>query len=220
MSTLTRIPPFAVAAAILAAGFLAGPSDAAAQGDPCRDLSTGLWGDHTGEVLVFTGVDHANRAFTLTQNPDTGTWALWAVTQFKKEEGGLEIGQPCVVIAGADSKLLTGAAAEAVAAAEAPEEPDPQPAPAEAAVAEATPVEETFKVVGIRARARLDLRSGPGTDNASLVQMAPGSSGVVVGSCRTVDGYRHPWCEVTWQGTEGWASACCLEGEVTGRRPN
>lgn len=215
MSTLTRVPPIAMAAAILAAGLLTGSQDAAAQGDPCRDLSTGLWGDHSGEVMLFTGVDHANRAFTLTQNPETGTWALWAVTEFKREEGGLEVGQPCVVIAGADSKLLTGAAAEAVA-----EAPAPETAPAEVAVAEAAPMEETFKVVGLRARARLDLRSGPGTENASLVQLAPGSSGVVVGSCRTVDGYRHPWCEVTWEGTEGWASACCLEGEITGRRPD
>src|SRR5690606_18353966 len=97
---------------------------------------------------------------------------------------------------------------------------EPEAVPAEAAVVEAPPAEETFKVVGLRARARLDLRSGPGTENASLVQLAPGSSGVVVGSCRTVDGYRHPWCEVAWEGTEGWASACCLEGEVTGRRPD
>ena len=215
MSTLTRVPPIAMAVATLAAGLLIGPQDATAQGDPCRDLSTGLWGDHSGEVMVFTGVDHANRAFTLTRNPETGTWALWAVTEFKREEGGLEIGQPCVVIAGADSKLLTGAAEEPVA-----EAPAPEAGPADVAVAETAPAEETFKVVGLRARARLDLRSGPGTDNASLVQLAPGSSGVVVGSCRSVDGYRHPWCEVSWEGTEGWASACCLEGEVTGRRPD
>lgn len=216
MSTLTRISPSAIAAAILAAGLLAGSSAAVAQGDPCRDLSTGLWGDHSGEAIIFTGVDHANRAFTLMRNPETGTWTLWAVTEFTKEEGGLEVGKPCVVIAGAESKLPIGADDEAVAAADA----TPEPAEPARAEAEATAAAETFKVVGVRTRAVLDLRSGPGTDNVSLAQLPPGSSGVVVGSCRAVDGYRHPWCEVSWQGTEGWASACCLEGEVSGRRPN
>lgn len=66
----------------------------------------------------------------------------------------------------------------------------------------------------------LDIRAGPGTDFESIAQVPADGDGVAVTaeSCKAVDGYQYPWCEVAWEGRKGWASACCLESERTGLR--
>jgi hypothetical protein len=200
---------FAIVSILLSAGGLVA-QPAAAQGSPCS-VEPGR--DHSGETPLFTGIDQSNRPFTLTRNQETGAWSLWVIMEFAQAEGGLEVGKPCVVLAGDESKLLAATEdgpAEAATAAS-------QDAPA---VASAEPEAETFRVVSVESGAVLDLRSGPGTDHASLVGIPSSGDGIVIGACRNVDGYRFPWCEVTWQGTAGWASACCLEGERTGRRPD
>ena len=207
MVTHRRLDRSMVIAAALGVSAFAGASAATAQSTPCGSTVETLI-DHAGETAVFTGIDGNNHAFTLTRNEETGAWALWAITEFTKETGGLEVGKPCVVIEGGESKMLSAPAEEdAVAAAEA--------APASAQTeAEA----ETFRVTRVDRGEVLDLRTGPGTDNDSIRQIPPDGSGIVVGSCRDVDGYQYPWCEATWDGAQGWASACCLEGERTGRR--
>jgi hypothetical protein len=203
-----------VVAVALGAAALAGATSAAAQSTPCGSTVETLI-DHAGETPVFTGIDANDHAFTLTRNPETGAWALWAITEFTKESGGLEIGKPCVVIDGGDSKMLDAPAEEAVAAVA--DTPTEQQAPTST---EAGAEAETFRVTQVKRGKVLDLRTGPGTENESIRQIPSDGAGIVVGACRAVDGYRYPWCEATWDGAKGWASACCLEGERTGRRPD
>ena len=198
-----------VIAAALGVSAFAGATAATAQSMPCGSTVETLI-DHTGETAVFTGIDSNNRAFTLTRNEETGTWALWAITEFTKETGGLEVGKPCVVIDGGESRMLSVPPETVAAVAEPAAEPASAQTEAEA---------ETFRVTRIDRGEVLDLRTGPGTDNESIRQIPPDSTGIVVGSCTEVRGYRFPWCEATWDGAKGWASACCLEGEQTGRRP-
>lgn len=197
-----------VIAAALGVSAFAGATAATAQSMPCGSTVETLI-DHTGETAVFTGIDGNNHAFTLTRNEETGAWALWAITEFTKETGGLEVGKPCVVIDGGESKMLSAPVKEDAVAAAAEAAPASAQAEAEA---------ETFRVTRVDRGEVLDLRTGPGTDNESIRQIPPDGSGIVVGSCRDVDGYQYPWCEATWDGAQGWASACCLEGERTGRR--
>lgn len=198
-------------AGLLGAGLIAG-QPASAQGSPCSQASVDPGRDHSGEATVFTGIDDVGRAFTLTRNEVTGAWSLWVITEFTKEEGGLEVGRPCIVIAGEESKVIVATTDEAEVAAAEP--------PLVAVAAPAEPGAETYRVAGVRSGEALDLRAGPGTDNESLVGIPQDGVGIVVGSCQPVAGYRYSWCEVSWQGTEGWASACCLEGERSGRRPD
>jgi hypothetical protein len=207
MATPPPFLPIAIVSILLSAGGLVA-QPAAAQGSPCS-VEPGR--DHAGETPLFTGIDQSSRPFTLTRNQETGAWSLWVVMEFTKEEGGLEVGKPCLVLTGDESKMLAaaGEAPDAVAATGSPDTP---------VVASTEPVAETYRVTGLAAGKVLDLRSGPGTDYPSVLQMPPESTGVVVGSCKEVGGYQYPWCEATFEGTQGWASACCLEGERTGRR--
>jgi hypothetical protein len=199
-----------VVAAALGVSAFAAATGAAAQSMPCGSSIETLI-DHTGETPVFTGSDANDHAFTLTRNPETGAWALWAITEFTKESGGLEIGRPCVVIEGGESKMLDAPAEEPEVAATAEATSEPASAQTETEA-------ETFRVTQVDRGKVLDLRAGPGTENESIRQIPPDGSGIVVGSCKAVDGYQYPWCEATWDGAQGWASACCLEGERTGRR--
>jgi uncharacterized caspase-like protein/uncharacterized protein YraI len=77
---------------------------------------------------------------------------------------------------------------------------------------------ESYRVVDVAGNDFLNMRSGPGTNYPVVVPIPPSASGVSVQACRTVQGYRTKWCEASWQGYTGWASACCLIGERTGRR--
>lgn len=199
-----------VIAAAVGVSTVAAATEAAAQSMPCGSTIETLI-DHTGETPVFTGSDANDHAFTLTRNPETGAWALWAITEFTKESGGLEIGKPCVVIEGRESKMLDTPAEEPEVAAAAESSPEP-------AAAQTEPQAETFRVTRVDRGKVLDLRAGPGTENESIRQIPRDGTGIVVGSCKDVDGYQYPWCEATWDGAQGWASACCLEGERTGRR--
>ena len=208
MVTQMRRLALAFAAMLFACGALDGT--ALAQSNRCDGAPVEPGQDHTGEATVLTAIDQDGRAFTLTRNEETGAWALWAITEFTREEGGLEVGRPCVVLDGRESKVLVVTPEEPVTAA--PE------APAASAAAATDPDAETFRVTRVDAGAVLDLRAGPGTDNESIRQIPPDGTGIVVGSCREVDGYQYPWCQATWEGAQGWASACCLEGERTGRR--
>jgi hypothetical protein len=198
-----------VIAAALGVSAFAGTSAASAQSMPCGATVETLI-DHTGETAVFTGIDGNDHAFTLTRNEETGAWALWAITEFTKETGGLEVGKPCVVIDGGESKMLSPPAEEEAVAAAAEAQAEPASAQTEES--------ETFRVTRVDRGDVLDLRTGPGTDNESIRQIPRDGSGIVVGACKVVDGYQYPWCEATWEGAQGWASACCLEGERTGRR--
>jgi hypothetical protein len=211
MGTRSALHRAAFVSILLGAGLIAG-QPAVAQGIPCPQASVDPGRDHSGEATVFTGIDDVGRAFTLTRNEETGTWSLWVITEFTRAEGGLEVGKPCIVIAGDESKVIVATADEATGAAAEP--------PADAAAAPAEPDVETYRVAGVRSGDVLDLRAGPGTDNESLVGIPRDGVGIVVGSCQPVAGYRYSWCEVSWQGTEGWASACCLESERTGKRPD
>jgi hypothetical protein len=85
--------------------------------------------------------------------------------------------------------------------------------------AEDDKVIETYFVANTEPDDSLNMRTGPGTDYPILVELRRGTRGVAVGWCEKVDGYSIDWCHVAWQGKLGWASACCLIGEKTGRRP-
>lgn len=163
----------------------------------------------SGERTVFTGIDHQDRTFSLTQDPTTGAWALLTITYFEKGDG-VEIGTPCVVAAGAASELLFDSPSPLVGRA--------QDANLEADESETADSLETYRVTSLRGDDVLDLRTGPGTDYPSILPIPPDTTGVIVDACKEVSGYRHPWCETTWQGKQGWASACCLINEKTGRR--
>jgi hypothetical protein len=78
---------------------------------------------------------------------------------------------------------------------------------------------ETFAVGDIATNDALNMRAQPGTSSVIVTSMPPGSRGVVVSACQWVPGYGIKWCQVRWKGYQGWASACCLLGEQTGRRP-
>jgi hypothetical protein len=208
---------FPLAPALLTAMALSAqlPEGAAAQSSSeCGAPLSSVPIDHSSETAVFTGVDHDNRAFTLTRNPDTGAWALWVISEFTEQTGGLEVGIPCIVVAGSQSQLMASSP-PAIADASIP-----AVGSAEVVAAAAAPAEEveTFRVSGVDDGEVLDLRTGAGTDFPSIAEMPPDAAGITVGSCKDVDGYNYPWCEAAWQGNEGWASACCLEGEKTGRR--
>ncbi len=206
----TRATLLSLAAA--AATALAAADGAMAQTNGCGAPLSSMPFDHTAEAPVFTGVDHDNRAFTLTRDPETGAWALWVISEFMEQGDGVAVGIPCPVVAGSESKVITAPAAEVAAA------PQADTGTAAAPQALETAAAETFRVTRVDRGKVLDLRSGAGTDFPSLAAMPPDASGIVVGSCKAVDGYRYSWCEATWQGTQGWASACCLESETTGRR--
>jgi uncharacterized caspase-like protein/uncharacterized protein YraI len=77
---------------------------------------------------------------------------------------------------------------------------------------------ETYRVRGVQDWDVLNLRSGPGTNHPVVVAIPPDGRGVSLGPCRQVAGFVTKWCEASWQGYRGWASACCLVGERTGRR--
>jgi uncharacterized caspase-like protein/uncharacterized protein YraI len=79
---------------------------------------------------------------------------------------------------------------------------------------------ESFRVVGVASNDVLNIRSGPGTQHPIVAEIPPNGGGVAVYSCRQVAGYTNAWCEVSWQGVDGWASSCCLVGEASGRRPD
>jgi uncharacterized caspase-like protein/uncharacterized protein YraI len=77
---------------------------------------------------------------------------------------------------------------------------------------------ETYRVTGVRGDDVLNMRSGPGTGFPIVVPIPPDGTGVTVYSCRPVAGFGAKWCETAWRGYRGWASACCLVGERTGRK--
>jgi hypothetical protein len=207
-------PLAAMIMAAASASLLAGGAFAQSPGCGVPLSSTPV--DHAGETPVFTAIDHDDRAFTLTRDPKTGAWALWVISRFTEQGEGIAIGTPCLVVAGAVSKLLAEGDPATIAA-----EPTPGEPAVEVAAVAATPPDpdvETYRVTRIDADEVLDLRTGAGTDFPSIEQIPPDATGISVGSCKSVEGYRHPWCEATWQGKQGWASACCLEGERTGQR--
>lgn len=221
------------AIALVATVAFVGQAASAEQATPCQFLPGELQGAHAAETPIFSGNDYNDRVYTLTQDKRTGAWALWVITEFKKEAGGLVVGKPCIVAAGKASKVLDAGAPARDLASDAPmETPDSQTdvaeaprdsvavAPAEPEVVTAAPAPdaETYRVTGIDDGAVLDLRTGPGTTFPTIVPIPPDGSGVAVGSCKKVKGYRHQWCEASWEGHEGWASACCLASERTGRR--
>lgn len=76
---------------------------------------------------------------------------------------------------------------------------------------------ETFRVTGVENWDVLNMRAGPGTGYPIVVAIPPDGSGVTVHSCNRVAGFAAKWCRTTWQGYSGWASACCLVGERSGR---
>lgn len=230
MANLVSFLAVVLVGAAGAAGVVQAQAIAAGQGIGCVAPSADAGADRAGETPIFTGSDHDNRVFTLTQNKETGAWTLMMIGEFEKGEGGLEIGIPCVVAAGKDSKLLDAVPpAEAVAG-------DGSPAPDGTTSGETVAVapaeaggetsaggeagDETYRVTELASDEVLDIRTGPGTDFESIAQVPPDGAGVAVtaDSCKAVDGYRHPWCEVAWEGHKGWASACCLESERTGLR--
>lgn len=199
--------------ALVAVGMSIRPEATVAQTDGCGAPLSTVPVDHSGETPVFTAIDHDNRSFTVTRNAETGAWALWVISEFTEQSSGVEVGRPCIVIAGAESKLLMATAPQ-VADTAVGEQGNVEVASA------APPSEdmETYRVTRVAADAVLDLRSGAGTDFPSILRIPPDATGITVGSCKSVDGYRYPWCEASWQGKDGWASACCLVSERTGRR--
>jgi hypothetical protein len=55
----------------------------------------------------------------------------------------------------------------------------------------------------------LYLRNGSGTTYQEIAKMPDGTTGLV-GRCVKPEGDSKPFCEVDWQGFDGWASSCCL----------
>lgn len=78
----------------------------------------------------------------------------------------------------------------------------------------------TYRVANVAGNDVLNMRSGPGTQHAIVAEIPPNGAGVSVSFCQTVSGYSHKWCTVAWRGVSGWASACCLASERTGRKPD
>ncbi len=78
----------------------------------------------------------------------------------------------------------------------------------------------SFRVTGVANNDVLFLRSGAGTSFPVVVAIPPNGRAVAVGKCQTLDGFANKWCQATWQTYSGWASACCLVNEVTGRPPD
>ncbi len=76
---------------------------------------------------------------------------------------------------------------------------------------------ESYRVTAVANWDVLNMRSGPGTNYSIVVPIPPDGSGIYVSSCRSVSGYRTKWCQASWQGYSGWASACCLISERSGR---
>jgi hypothetical protein len=54
----------------------------------------------------------------------------------------------------------------------------------------------------------LNLRSGPGASFQQIASIPEGST-VLVGRCVKPEGLL-PFCELEWQGKNGWASSCCM----------
>jgi len=108
----------------------------------------------------------------------------------------------------------------AAAANPAPAIVTPQPAPPAAPQVAALP-RETYRVQGNVSQGIHNMRSGPGTNFPLVVSIPAGATGLVVGQCRPAQDRRsaHPWCEVTWRGHSGWASACCIVSERSGALP-
>jgi uncharacterized protein YraI len=77
---------------------------------------------------------------------------------------------------------------------------------------------ETYRITGVEAWDFLNMRAGPGTSYPIVVPIPPDGRGIRVGSCRRMPGFAAKWCETSWRGHDGWASACCLVGERSGRR--
>jgi hypothetical protein len=231
MSSMLTLIPRVLALGLVASVAFIGQAASAEQKPGCGSLPGELQAAHMGETPIFSGNDHDNRVFTLTQDKKTGAWSLWVITEFKKEAGGLELGKPCIVAAGNESKVLDAGAPENTAINDAPTKTH-QPvvvakasaeaatdAPVEVAVATAAPSDaETYRVTGIAAGEILGLRAGPGTNFPTIVPIPSDGAGVAIGSCKKVKGYRYRWCEASWEGHKGWASACCLASSLTGRR--
>jgi hypothetical protein len=62
----------------------------------------------------------------------------------------------------------------------------------------------------------LQIRNGPGTTYEEIAKMPLDATGLV-GRCVRLQGGYKPFCEVEWQGVNGWASSCCMAelGETT-----
>jgi hypothetical protein len=95
----------------------------------------------------------------------------------------------------------------------------PQPTPPAPQVA-ALP-RETYRVLGNVSQGIHNMRAGPGTNFPLVVSIPASATGLTVGQCRPALDRRsaHPWCEVSWRGHSGWASACCIVSERSGALP-
>ena len=78
---------------------------------------------------------------------------------------------------------------------------------------------ERYQVNGIADNDVLNMRAGPGTDHPIVTAIPPDGSGISVGECQVVEGYRYDWCHVSWHGLSGWVSGGFLLNEQTGQPP-
>ena len=90
----------------------------------------------------------------------------------------------------------------------------PQRTPANAA-------SETYRVLESVSEGVLNMRAGPSVDSRLIVAIPGNSRGLEVFRCASgKDGTsKFAWCNVKWQGYEGWVSSCCILGEQSSRRP-
>lgn len=70
-----------------------------------------------------------------------------------------------------------------------------------------------YHVVGHGPNEVLNLRRGPGTDYDIIGGIAYNASGLRLIACRPASGYAFEWCELTYQGTRGWAYGKYLQDD-------
>ena len=70
-----------------------------------------------------------------------------------------------------------------------------------------------YHVVGHGPNEVLNMRRGPGTDYDIIGGIAHNASGLRLIACRPASGYAFEWCELTYEGTRGWAYGKYLQDD-------
>ena len=75
-----------------------------------------------------------------------------------------------------------------------------------------------YRVVDIPANDILSIRAAPDRNAAEIGVIPPDGGGIAVGGCRAVQGYKFPWCEVSYAVHRGWAYSRYL-ADSSGSQP-
>ena len=78
----------------------------------------------------------------------------------------------------------------------------------------AVPVLQTYRVVNITGRDRLNVRQGPGSNYPVVARIAPGVGGILLLPGRIANGATF-WQEISAERYTGWVNEMYLESEGT-----